>query len=179
MKNARYVLRLTVTLLLICVIVGAALAGVNAITGPVIAQINAEKTQRAIETVLPGGGTLLESFPDDTGIVRAVYASEKGYAIEVAPSGFNGEILMMVGIIDGKVSAISIIKHSETPSLGAVAAADNTKGQSFRAQFVGRKGVLAVTKAGGTIDALTSATITSTAVTDGVNAALACAAALG
>ena len=50
-----YVLRLAGTLLAICIVVAAALAGVNAITKPIIDQLNAEKTQQAIETVLPGG----------------------------------------------------------------------------------------------------------------------------
>jgi len=175
MKNTLYILRLTFTLLLICAIVAAALAGVNAFTSPRIAALKEEKTQQAIEAVLPGGGTLLESFPDETGLVRAVYASEKGYAIQVAPTGFNGEITLMVGIIDGKISKFTVISQSETPSLGAVVAADNEKGQLFRGQFAGLSGELAVTKDGGSIDAITSATITSRAVTEGINAALACA----
>lgn len=179
MKNTLYILRLAMTLLLITAVVAAALAGVNGFTGPMIEKINAEKTQKAIEAVLPGGGELLESFPDESGIVQAVYASDKGYAIQVAPVGFSGQIVMMVGVVDGKVSDISVIDHGETPSLGAEAAANNEKGRTFRGQFAGLDGVLAVTKDGGSIDALTSATITSRAVTEGVNAALACAAALG
>ena len=172
------ILRLTFTLLAICAIVAAALAGVNAVAGPVIAQRNEEKTRQAIEEVLPGGGELLESYPDETGLVTAVYASDKGYAVQVEPAGFNGTIVMMVGIVDGKVNRISVISQTETPSLGAVAAAENAKGQAFRGQFEGLSGILAVSKDGGSVDALTSATITSRAVTDGVNAALACAAAL-
>lgn len=179
MKNTLYILRLAMTLLLITAVVAAALAGVNGFTGPIIEKINAEKTQKAIEAVLPGGGELLESFPDESGIVQAVYASDKGYAIQVAPVGFSGQIVMMVGVADGKVTEISVISQSETPSLGAEAAANNEKGTAFRSQFVGLEGVLAVTKDGGTIDSLTSATVTSRAVTEGVNAALACAAALG
>ena len=179
MKNVLYILRLAATLLLITAVVAAALAGVNGFTGPMIEKINAEKTQKAIEAVLPGGGELLESFPDESGIVQAVYASDKGYAIQVAPVGFSGQIVMMVGVIDGKVYDISVINHGETPSLGAEAAANNEKGRSFREQFAGLDGMLAVTKDGGTIDSLTSATITSRAVTEGVNAALACAAELG
>ena len=61
---------------------------------------------------------------------------------------------------------------------GANAAADNVAGRSFREQFLGAGDQLAVTKDGGSIDALTGATMTSRAVTQGVNAALACAAAL-
>lgn len=173
------IFRLTFTLLAICAIVAATLAGVNAVAGPVIEQRKAEKTQQAIEEVLPGGGELLESYPDETGLVTAVYASEKGYAVQVEPAGFNGTIVMMVGIVDGKVNKISVISQTETPSLGSVAAAKNARGQAFREQFEGLSGQLAVSKDGGSVDALTSATITSRAVTEGVNAALACAEALG
>ena len=76
------------------------------------------------------------------------------------------------------VTGIQIVTHSETASLGANAAADNVAGRSFREQFLGAGDQLAVTKDGGSIDALTGATMTSRAVTQGVNAALACAAAL-
>ena len=171
-----YILRLALTLLVITSVVAAALAGVSAVTAPMIASITAQKTQAAIAAVLPGGGEKLESFTDNTGTVKTVYASEAGYAIEVAPSGFNGAITMMVGVgKDGKVLGIDIISHTETPSLGAVAAAKGSAGQSFRDSFVGHSGTLSLSD----IDAITGATITSQAVTDGVNAALACAAALG
>lgn len=179
-KTFAYVLRLSLTLLVITALVAAALAGVNAITAPVIAQLKAQKTQQAIAAVLPGGGTSVESFTDETGLVTAVYASDSGYAIQVAPSGFDGTIDMMVGIDkEGKVLNISIISHTETAGLGAVAAANNTAGENFRGGFVGQSGSVAVTKDGGTVDAITGATITSRAVAEGVNAALACAASLG
>ena len=179
MKNMTYVLRLSLTLLVITAVVAAALAGVNSITAPMIAELNAQKTQAAVEAVLPGGGELLESFSDETGIVKEVYASETGYAVKVTPGGFDKEITMMVGVQDGKVLGISIISHTETAGLGAVAAAKTAAGEAFRSQFAGLSGVLAVTKEGGQVDALTGATITSKAVVTGVNAALACVAALG
>ena len=56
MKTVRYVLRLTLTLLMITAVVAAALGGVNSITAPKIAQIQAEKIQAAVSQVLPGGG---------------------------------------------------------------------------------------------------------------------------
>ena len=179
MKTPLYILKLALTLLIITAVVAAALAGVNSVTAPIIEKINYEKTQNAIEAVLPGGGEALESFPDETGTIRKVYASDTGYAIEVAPSGFAGDIVMMVGVIDGKVSGISIISQSETAGLGAVAAAKTSAGEVFRNQFIGLSGELLVSKDGGTIDAITSATITSRAVTNGVNAALKCAENLG
>ncbi len=178
-STALYVLKLALTLLIITAVVAAALGGVNSITAPIIEKINYEKTQAAIEAVLPGGGEALESFADDTGLVRKVYASETGYAIEVAPSGFGGNIVMMVGVIDGKVSGVSVISQVETAGLGAIAAAKTSAGEAFRNQFIGLSGELAVSKDGGVIDSITSATITSRAVTNGINAALKCAENLG
>ena len=174
-----YVLRLTVTLLLITAIVAALLSLINGITAPIIADRNQRKIQEAVQAVLPGGGDPVE-FADDTGLVTQVYKGENGYAVQVAPVGFDGEITMMVGIgPDGKVLGISIINQTETAGLGAVCAAKNSAGQAFRDQFIGMSGTLAVEKDGGEVDAITSATITSRAVTDGVNAALACVAKFG
>ena len=174
-----YVLRLALTLLLITGVVAALLAGVNSVTAPIIAAAKEAKTQEAINAVLPGGGSEID-FTDSTGLVTKVYASESGYAVQVAPSGFDGEIDMMVGIDkNGNVTAISIISHTETAGLGAVAAAENSAGNAFRSQFAGLTGTLAVSKDGGEIEAITGATITSRAVTTGVNAALDCVAGLG
>ena len=174
----KYVARLAITLLLITSVVAAALAGVNSITAPAIAALTAEKTQMAIQAVLPGGGESIDFAPAE--LVSKVYKGENGYAIEVTPGGFDNTITMMVGIdTEGKVLGISIIKHTETAGLGAVAAAGTPAGESFRNEFVGASGSVSVTKDGGEVEAITGATITSRAVCEGVNAALACAATLG
>lgn len=180
-SNVAYILRLALTLLVITAVVAVALAGVNSITAPKIEQLNAEKTQQAIETVLPGGfDTQITDYTDDTGLVTNVYSGANGYAFEVTPAGFDNTITMMVGVDhDGKVLGISIVSHTETSGLGAVAAASTSAGESFRGQFVGMSGSVSVTKDGGEVDTLTGATITSRAVCTGVNAALACAANLG
>lgn len=176
-SDVRYILRLALTLLVITSVVAAALAGVNAVTGPIIARKTAEKTRLAVEKVLPGGGQKLEFAASE--LVSNVYQGENGYAVEVTPSGFDNTITMMVGVdTNGKVLGIDIISHTETAGLGAVADADTPAGQAFRAQFAGVSGSAAVTKDGGTMDALTGATITSRAICEGVNAALACVAEL-
>ena len=178
---AAYVLRISLTLLIITAVVALALAGVNSVTASRIDQIKEEKIQAAMEEVLPGTqGLESVAFTDATGTVQAVYASADGYVVEVSPSGFGGVISMMVGIkADGTVSGISIVSHTETAGLGAVAAADTSAGEAFRGQFAGLSGTLAVDKDGGTVDSITSATITSRAVTAGVNAALEAVANLG
>ena len=177
-STVMYVLRLALTLLAITAVVAAVLAGVNSITAPAIAELNAQKTQEAIELVLPGGGEAVD-FPE-TNLVSKVYASDTGYAVEVTPGGFDNTITMMVGVDkSGSVLGISIIKHTETAGLGAVAAAGTPAGEAFRNEFVGASGSVSVTKDGGEIDAITGATITSRAICVGVNAALDCVAGLG
>ena len=96
------------------------------------------------------------------------------------PSGFDNTITMMVGVDnEGKVLGISVVSHTETAGLGAVAAAKTSAGEAFRSQFVGKSGAVAVSKDGGDLDAITGATITSRAICVGVNAALDCVAGLG
>ena len=88
--------------------------------------------------------------------------------VRVSVNGFGGAIDMMVGVDNaGTVTGVSIISHGETASLGA-----NCTREDFRARFVGASDTLAVSKDGGSIDALTGATVTSRAVVSGVNLAL-------
>ena len=180
-STVKYVLRLVLTLFIITAVVAAALAGVNAITEPVIAELTAQKTQAAIAAVLPGGyDEEITDYTDATGLVSKVYAGPEGYAFEVTPGGFDNTITMMVGVdLSGNVLGIDIISHTETAGLGAVAADGTPKGIAFRDQFVGQSGSVSVTKDGGTMDAITGATITSRAICVGVNAALDCVAGLG
>ena len=179
-NNVLYILRLSLTLLIITAVVAALLGGVNAVTAPIIAQLKAEKTQQAISAVLPGGGQPVTDYADNTGLVAAVYKGENGYAFQVTPGGFDNTITMMVGVdFEGKVTGISVISHTETAGLGAVAAATTSAGETFRGQFVGMSGTVSVTKDGGAVDSITGATITSRAIFVGVNAALECAANMG
>lgn len=177
-SNVMFIARLAITLLLITACVAAALAGVNAVTEGRIAAIKEANTMAAIEAVLPGGGDKMDVAV--TGNIKNVYASDSGYAVELTSSGFGGTIELMVGVAkNGEIQGVSVISHSETAGLGAVAAATTSAGEAFRGQFVGRSGELNVNKDGGTINAITGATITSRAVTRAVNEATAFVATLG
>ena len=173
-STVMYVARLAITLLLITAVVAAVLAGVNSITAPAIEALTIQKTQAAIEQVLPGGAeTEVSGYADATGLVSKVYQGANGYAFEVTPGGFDNTITMMVGVgNDGTVLGISIISHTEAAGLGAVAAAGTPAGEAFRNEFVGATGSVSVSKDGGDVEAITGATITSRAVCVGVNAAL-------
>ena len=178
-STGKYVFRLALTLFLITAVVACCLAAVNGVTEPRIQAAREQKSQMAIGAVLPGGGEEMKEFGDDTGLISKVYGSDTGYAIEVNPSGFGGPITMMVGVSkDLKILGISVISQTETAGLGAVAAAKTSAGEAFRSQYEGMEGTLAVKKDGGTVEAISGATITSRAVTEGINAALACAAGL-
>ena len=170
-----YFVRLTVTLLVISAVVAGLLGLTNHVTADKIAVLNQEKTAASMEQVLPADSYTPLDYSGSQAEVAAVYqAGDQGYVVEVTPAGFGGTIDMVVGVkTDGTVSGVAIISMSETSGLGANASKD-----SFRSQFTGKSGELAVTKDGGDIDALTGATITSRAVTRGVNTALQVAAQL-
>ena len=71
-SSAAYIARLAITLLLITAVVATGLACVNAVTAPEIEALNVQKTQNAIQAVLPGGGEEI-AFTDDSGIVSTIY----------------------------------------------------------------------------------------------------------
>jgi len=112
-------------------------------------------------------------------INEALYAKDAdgktiGYIISTtSKEGYGGDIQIAIGIrLDGHVEGLSILEMSETVGLGARA-----KDASFLSQYVDKTvEQFALTKTGAAaeneIDALSSSTITSTAVTNAVNAAL-------
>jgi electron transport complex protein RnfG len=110
-------------------------------------------------------------------IVRVFEATNDGktigYVVELSPSGYSGNINMIVGIsrADNVLTGMRVLKHTETPGLGALATAEK-----FYRKYEGKKLVpLKVVKASpreDEIDAITSATITTRAITDAVNEAI-------
>lgn len=167
MKNFKYILRLALTLFLITAVVAGLLGVVNYLTEDKIAELQAEKAKKAMQEVLPAENYEPMEVSAE-GINAAYRAEDKGYVVDLTVNGFGGAINMMVGVDKGgTVTGVSIVSHSETASLGA-----NCVREDFRSQFVGAAEQLAVQKDGGTVDALTGATVTSRAVTGGINLAL-------
>ena len=169
------ILRLTVVLLAVSAITALILGLVNHITADRIEELNIEKTNAAMNEVLPYDGSYddIGYNGDDSRVLTVYQAGDVGYVFSVEVSGSQGMIDMVVGVDNsGTVTGISITSHSETSGMGANAAASSDVGVNFRNSFVGATGSVAVTKDGGSIDALTGATVTSRAVCDGVNAAL-------
>ena len=168
--------QLTFMLFIITAVTSLLLGLVNGITKDRIAAFKQEKTASAMLEVLPeaNGFTQMDKSFDDPLVTGVFEAGEHGYVFQVQPSGFGGAIDMVVGMSpDGAVTGVAIITMAETSGLGTEA-----NGPEFRAQYLGASSAQAVNKDGGSIDALTGATVTSRAVTSGVNAAIAAFAAL-
>ncbi len=168
-----------IILCIICVCASAILGfAYNATLEPIA--IQAEKTKAdAMREVLPEAETFEDlALTDETNNITAVYAAKKGdetigYAIfGYTMEGYSGEVDILTGVdTSGVITGISIIQANETPGLG-----DNAKKPEFRNQYVGKTGTLEVIKNAAPsetqIVAMTSATITTKAVTGAVNNAL-------
>lgn len=169
-KQEPGIAQLTIILGAICLVCALLLGLVNMITADPIKAAKQRKTEQAMEAVLPADSYESVEYTGGDALVKAVYqAGDAGYVVEVTPSGFGGVVDLMVGVgSGGTVTGISVITHSETSGLGAKAKTDPEWGK----QFIGHSGEVKVTKDGGSINAITGATITSRAVSSGVTAAL-------
>lgn len=185
-------IRNTVSLMLITVIAGLLLGVVYEITKKPIA----EEQQRAKEEAYREVFTDAESFEAvevnkedvekklnkqgfDAAINEAMQVFDKsgnpiGYVLTVTDhEGYGGDIQFAMGVkSDGTVNGISFLSIGETAGLGMKATEDD-----FKKQFADKKvDSFVYTKNGASadneIDALSGATITTNAVTNGVNAGL-------
>lgn len=170
-------------LFLITAISAMTLAFTNSITEPVIRKNAEKKQEESMKKVLSEAVSFEKSdmsalaLVDLQCAVTDVYkgineaGKEAGYAVMVSSGGYGGEITLAVGIdSELKVTGVDVISHSETPGLGAKCVSD-----VFKNQFINKGiGVEAVKNGAkdNQIDAITSATITSKAVTNGVNTAI-------
>ncbi len=165
-------------LFLVTVIAAVCLGAVYDITAKPIEDQRIKTEQLAMSAVLPEAN----EFKSDIDIaskgpvssVKTGYNGSDivGYIFFVSPKGYAGPVDMIVAVkTDGVISGVNIIKNSETPGLGA-----NAAKPEFQKQYAGKRNQIKVTKTAPAKDdevlAITSATITSNAVTQGVNDAL-------
>lgn len=167
--------QLVIVLFAISAITALLLGLMNMITAPAIAANNEKKTNEAKAAVLAAESYTDVEYTGSDATVKDIWqAGDAGYVVEVTPSGFGGNLDIMVGVDnDGVCTGVSIVSHAETSGLGA-----NATKVDWLAQFIGKTDV-AVTKDGGEINSITGATITSRAVATGVNSAIAAAQSMG
>ena len=190
--DPKYIIKLTVTLFVTCVIVADLLGLVNSVTEGPIAEKNKTKTAAAIQEVLPemegspavveltdemtaaasgAGATITEAYEAQAG------GSVIGYALKIVASGSQGNIEMMVGVdAEGAVTGVSIVKNSETSGIGSKVMSNEN---GVLDQFIGKSAADGTLSVGKNVDAISGATVSSRGVTTGVNAALAVAGVMG
>lgn len=187
------IIKNTLILTVITVVSGLLLGIVYDITKEPIAVAQENSKQTAFRTVLPDADTF-EEYEDFDAETAAALLKENGYTDDIAEaavgvsdsgetvgyvvnvishSGYGGDIQISVGILsDGTVSGIEMLDISETAGLGMKANEAEFKDQ-FKDKNVEK---FAYTKSGESgddkIDAISGATITTSAVTDAVNSAL-------
>lgn len=172
---------MTIALFVITAVAGLALSAVYSVTKEPIAISQKAKINNAIKMVIPEFETITDTVlmpqdgKDSIRIHRLLKGTENsGVAVETyTDKGFSGRFSLMVGFApDGSISNIEVLEHKETPGLGTKMALP-----AFKDQFKGLKlselpgEQLKVKKDGGSVDAITAATISSRAFCDAVNRA--------
>lgn len=182
----------TISLMLITLIAGLLLGAVYEITKEPIRKENQRAKEEAYKAVFADADAfedvkidedkvakVLEEKGLEATINEAMKVLDKsgqqiGYVLTVTDhEGYGGDIQFAMGVqSDGTLNGISFLSISETAGLGMKAKED-----AFRKQFEGKKTDQIVytkngAKADNEIDALSGATITTNAVTNGVNAGL-------
>ena len=168
--DTKFVVATALKLLLISAVTALLLSGVNALTKDTIAENDAKEKSAAIAAIFPDSDSS-ESADVTIDGVNGVWLVTSGgdilgYAASVSPLGFGGALDMMVGVnSDGTIAGMKIVSHSETPGLGS-----RVDDHDYLSQYNGKSGVLSF---GSGIDAITGSTISSKAVLEAANRALA------
>ena len=183
------ILKDALVLAIITIVSGALLGGVYKITEGPIAEQNEKTKIKAYNSVFNELDTYenIDNLTDakkaiETAGYNAVILNEAVRAFDkdskelgmiltvTDKDGYGGDIKITIGIdCEGTITGLEILEINETAGLGMKA-----KEESFRKQFVGiNADKIEYTKNGKTqpneIDAISSATVTTSAVTDGVN----------
>lgn len=173
-KNREDIIKPVGVLLAICIIIPLALSVTNKVTAKKIAELEKENSKKNMKSLVSA-----DDFEkcSDGGI--EYYTAIKGgetaaYIFTEIAKGYGGDVSVMTAVKpDGTVAGVAILDVSgETPGLG-----QNAAKESFYLQYAGLKKGVSLLKNGAKaenneVDAVTGATITSTAVTRAVNAAL-------
>ncbi len=187
----------TLSITVITLVAGLALGIVQDITADPIAQQQAKAKQEAYQAVFEDAESFEVFLPDETkqAVDLVTYLDENGYDAQTvdeimtaedasggtlgyaftitSSEGYGGDIQFAMGVQnDGTLNGISILSIEETAGLGMKADTDEFKDQ-FKDKKVEK---FTYTKNGAAaedeIDAISGATITTNAMTNGINAGL-------
>lgn len=174
------IINLGMKLLLISLIAALSLGYVNDITEDKIAEQRALANEKARKEVSPDADAFNEidiSNIEDELVVEGFEALEddvvSGYVFKTLPKGYGGTLEVVVGISNsGTITGVRIGSHNETPGLGAKSTDASFYNQYENMIAEQEIGVSKTQKTDTEIQAISGATITSEAVTRGVNSAI-------
>ena len=170
--------RLVATLAIVGAVAGALVAVFARATAPAIERAREAALHKALAEVLPAHA----NAPQREAVWvagRTIYPARDaggrlvGLAfVATAPDGYSGAIQLLLGLSpDGRIWAVRVLEHRETPGLGdQITRADWLGGFRGRSLHDTR---WEVKKRGGDIDEFTGATITPSAVARAIGRALA------
>lgn len=175
----KYIIKPAASLFIAAVITVAALSFVYNKTYESIEKQKYKAQEKAMRELLPKADSFDEVEIELAGNINAVYEGYSdnnvlvGYILKLSPEGYSGPIDFLIGIsaVEKQITGIRILRHSETPGFGALAVKEDFFGQFAKRSLV----PLGVTKTSPNkdeIQAITSATITSRAITNAVNEAI-------
>ncbi len=160
-----YYLKITGVLTAVCAAVALMLGLVNFLTEDTIASREETARREAVYEIFPDADEVLTVDGDDSLFAVCKNGAVDGYCVSVTTPGYAGDISLMVGVTsEKKVKAVKILSMSETAGLGS-----KTQSPSFLDAFIGKSAPLTV---GDNVDAISGATVSSKAVTKGVETAL-------
>ncbi len=172
-------IRLGIILMLYCVVASMLLAVVYNVTGKIIADRRTADLQAALTEVFPSASTFEPTAALTSGNPRIQFleaftattnGAVQGVAVRAQGPSYGGSMTILVGVsTQGTITGVKVLENKDTPGLGSNASASNyyvrkESKTTFAGQFTGKKltDAFEVKK---DVIAITSATITSTAVT--------------
>ena len=161
-----------VVLCAICIVITGALAATNSVTKPVIDEATARAQNEARNELLPeaeGGFTKVDGI--DVENVDDVYAADNGtgWVITSNAKGYGGTMTVMTSFDpNGTIKQMKVTEAAETQGIGSNVA----NNAAYWANYAGKDGT-APLALGTDVDAYAGATISSRALNNAVNSAIA------
>lgn len=177
-SNKNDIIKPVAVLLAICIIIPLALSLTNRITKDKIAELDEKNSSETMASLIKADSFTEEGFKDGENEFTYNLALKDGeivgYIFKTAEKGYGGDVSVMTAVnVDGTVKSVAVLDVSnETPGLG-----QNAAKESFYTQYEGKTSGISLLKNGADsakneVNAVTGATITSTAVNKAVNQAL-------
>lgn len=158
------ILHLTIFLAIISAIAGGALAFANNLTAPVIAENELKQEQESLQKMYKSAALddfKQVKFTEDSKTVQKVYSYKNFYIFNMSVSGYKDGTTFLVSINKdtGVVDKYLALSNGDTKGLGS-----KVMDSPFRKSIEGKK-------ASDHLDTISGATISSSAVTAGINEA--------